>query len=653
MNYTLNALCPNCFKVSRQKQCQSCNFDRTSYREEEQHLPLFSIIGEHYTLGRVLSSSELALVYRAKRDNENELFVIKEYYPEQLAGRARDGNNIKPKNGIKNKQAFDFYHKQFINESHLLENCQKYPAIEGIVRYADLIEQNNTLYLVMEYIKGCTLFDLWLNQQKLSEKQIKLWLKPLLDTLEKLHQRNYYHQNISLKNIFLRDGDDKINQPVLMDFGLSLQTIQPSVTNLNAIKYKAPEQHIDNPETHIDALTDLYSLGAVLFHCINGKEMPNIEIRRMGSALVFIKNVDPTLKKTIERCLALSKKNRLQTVAALKKLLIPFFSSSNQIFPNASLEEQRKRDSALWQQTKKAENIKAYQSYLDHCELGEQAEIAVEAIKRLKLEARLIALENQNGVSPSIKIIEHFSLSTSQDKLIDGQLAPVMVLIPEGRFLMGSAETEIDRFENETQHDAVIEKPFHIGKYPVTFSEYDLFCEQTSLTHSPKEKPDDSGWGRGARPVIHVSWFDAMAYCEWLSEQTGKNYKLPTEIEWEYACRAKSETAYYFGPATKELKDYAWYRKNAEAKTHEVGLKQPNFWGIYDMHGNVWEWTSSKYHESYSLDEMQLADNLFFHPVVRGGSWDYIPWWLRSAYRDGWEASYRNSDLGFRVIRTC
>jgi formylglycine-generating enzyme required for sulfatase activity len=128
--------------------------------------------------------------------------------------------------------------------------------------------------------------------------------------------------------------------------------------------------------------------------------------------------------------------------------------------------------------------------------------------------------------------------------------------------------------------------PYSIGKYPVTFEEYDYFCEATG-----REKPSDEGWGRGRRPVINVTAYDAEAYCEWLSKVTGKFYRLPTENEWEYACRGGSDGEYCFGDDVSQLVDYAWYSDNSEGKTHPVGEKKPNNYGLYDMHGNVWEWT--------------------------------------------------------------
>jgi len=169
---------------------------------------------------------------------------------------------------------------------------------------------------------------------------------------------------------------------------------------------------------------------------------------------------------------------------------------------------------------------------------------------------------------------------------------PEMVAIPGGTFTMGSDDSQYD---NEKPAHEVTVKSFEAGKYPVTFEEYDMFCEDTG-----KEKPDDMGWGRGRRPVINVSWHDVMEYCKWLNEKLGlskeEGYRLLTEEEWEYAYRAGSTEEYPF--PLENIDEYAWHYKNAENQTHPVGEKKPNPWGLYDMAGNVWEWTSTKY-ESY------------------------------------------------------
>jgi formylglycine-generating enzyme required for sulfatase activity len=169
-----------------------------------------------------------------------------------------------------------------------------------------------------------------------------------------------------------------------------------------------------------------------------------------------------------------------------------------------------------------------------------------------------------------------------------------MVVLPAGTFTMGSPEDEPGRNIDEgPQHKLALDE-FAIGRHEVTFAEYDAFCEATG-----REKPDDQGWGRGRRPVINVSWEDARAYAQWLSEESGANYRLPTEAEWEYAARAESDTAYAFGNAEEKLDAYAWYFINSGGKAHPVGGKKPNPWGLHDLHGNVWEWVNDWYADDY------------------------------------------------------
>lgn len=165
----------------------------------------------------------------------------------------------------------------------------------------------------------------------------------------------------------------------------------------------------------------------------------------------------------------------------------------------------------------------------------------------------------------------------------DAEFAPELVVIRPGGFMMGSTEEEegSDAFERP-QHHVTIAERFAIARYPVTFREYDWFCEAIG-----RKKPGDEGWGRGQRPVINVSWDDAQHYLVWLSQETGRTYRLPSEAEWEYACRAGTTTLYWFGD-TITPKD-ANYAKSELHRTSEVGAYPANPWGLHDMHGNVLE----------------------------------------------------------------
>ncbi len=229
-----------------------------------------------------------------------------------------------------------------------------------------------------------------------------------------------------------------------------------------------------------------------------------------------------------------------------------------------------------------------------------------------------------------------------QDKLLDGNLAPEVILLKGGFFLMGQEDIP----DALPIHEVEI-KGFAIGRYPVTFNEYDLFCIMTK-----RKILKDKGWGRKYRPVINISWKDAAAYCAWLSKQTNYEYRLPTEAEWEYACRAGSNTMYYFGDNEEKLSEYAWYLENAEGKTHPVGEKKPNVWGLYDMHGNIWEWTASVYAKKYKRQETQIANtNDVRSRAIRGGAWRYNYNFCYCAERASLTPGLSNIDCGFRVLR--
>ncbi len=234
-----------------------------------------------------------------------------------------------------------------------------------------------------------------------------------------------------------------------------------------------------------------------------------------------------------------------------------------------------------------------------------------------------------------------------RDPLADGSPGPAMVWLPGGTFRMGQDDSP---HEDEKPVHEVEVNGFSIGQYPVTFAEYDRFCEATG-----REQPGDSWWGRGVRPVINVSWEDATAYCKWLSERTGARYRLPTEAEWEYACRASSEAKYCFGDDEEQLGKYAWYLKNAGGKTHPVGEKQANAWGLHDVHGNVLEWVQDWYTNDYyrrSPRENPTGPESGSGRVVRGGSWDLDTGSCRSAVRYWDGPGSRHGVLGFRLART-
>jgi len=222
------------------------------------------------------------------------------------------------------------------------------------------------------------------------------------------------------------------------------------------------------------------------------------------------------------------------------------------------------------------------------------------------------------------------------------------VYLETNSFLMGSNAGYDDE---KPVHRITFNYDFEVAKTPITFEEYDLYCEDKNIN-----KPSDEGWGRGKRPVINVSLEDAQSYCKWLSKKTAKEYRLPTEAEWEYACRAGTETKWSFGNEDGKVKKYGWYGGNSNGRTHDVATKKENPWGIYDMHGNVWEWCQDDWVDNYNdtpRDGTAYKKSKDFSNVIRGGGWDHnASFTIQTSRRRKKHPNFRFNDVSFRLFRT-
>jgi formylglycine-generating enzyme required for sulfatase activity len=246
-----------------------------------------------------------------------------------------------------------------------------------------------------------------------------------------------------------------------------------------------------------------------------------------------------------------------------------------------------------------------------------------------------------------------------------------MVPIKGGKFTMGSPASEANRKDDEGPQHEVSIAPFWMSKHEITWNSYEVWMSDTDIlkrtvlgtkatkrdeisaafqVSQPTEPYTDMSFGMGKRgyPAICMTQHAARVFCQWLSAKTGRYYRLPTEAEWEYACRAGTTTAYHFGDDPAELDDYAWHKGNTEQRYKKVGQKKPNAWGLHDMHGNVAEWVldqhvSDAYKKHESTNPIVVPTELFPR-VVRGGSFENTPELLRSAVRVGSSEDWKEQD---------
>ncbi len=296
-------------------------------------------------------------------------------------------------------------------------------------------------------------------------------------------------------------------------------------------------------------------------------------------------------------------------------------------------------------------------------------------------------------IMANLRVTEESAMKVYTNAIPGTKINYAMLPIPGGEYLRGSPASEAERQDNEGPQHKVRVEPFWMGRHEVTWDEFELFMysdeerkfRDTIKTDPAIDKISDAvtrptrpyvemsfGMGRYGFPAIAMTQHGANKYCQWLSAKTGHFYRLPTDAEWEYACRAGTTTAYYFGDDPAQLSQFGWFEDNADFKYQKVGRKKPNAWGLHDMHGNVWEWCLDQYTPDHSMwkdpvvvSPWNRATQPYPH-VARGGSYDDMASRLRSASRRGSDRLWKMQDpqlpksvwwlsdapwVGFRLVR--
>ena len=519
----------------------------------------------------------------------------------------------------------------FKQEAIQLQQLGQHPQIPSLDAY---FEQDNYLYLVQQFVDGDNLLKLFQNRGIWQENQVKQLLLELLPVLKFIHEQKIIHRDIKPENIMRRRSD---NLFMLIDFGVSKQlsgTVMSRLgTRIGSDGY-APLEQMQGGEAY--PASDLFSLGATAFHLLTGVYPFSLWVEHGYS---WTANWQQYLKIPIDNRLALilSKllaKDIVQRYQSAEEVLKDFQRQSIPTFAPiptpAPISTPKPTPTPAPISTPKPTPT--------------PAPISTPTLTLQRFDFEVVTVNARGNITNRQRHQAQFF----RENLGSGAILD-MVAIPGGSFVMGSPSTETERSNNEGPQHNVNISPFFMGKYEVTQAQY-----QAVMGYNP------SHFKGAKRPVEGVHWDEAVEFCRKLTQKTGKTYRLPSEAEWEYACRARTSTPFYFGDTiTPDLVNYngnypygsapkGLYRK----QTTDVGSFPPNVFGLYDMHGNVWEWCSDKWHDNYShapTDGSSWETGTDNHRVLRGGSGLGYAVYCRGADRYRYSAGLRNSGFGFRV----
>jgi formylglycine-generating enzyme required for sulfatase activity len=597
-------------------------------------------------------------------------------------------------------------------------------AHQHIVRVYDWAQDPATgsYFIIMECLDGEDLDTLLARTGRLDLGRALDVLAPVAAALDYAWERHHLvHRDIKPANVFLaRGGDVK-----LLDFGIAARARAGGLAleapaSSGTAGYRAPEA--SGAGSVPDRGLDVYAVAVMLYQMLTGAlpsgadparpdalndaqwavlragfaqdpgERPDSVaglLERLRSAPVVdeaaraeTEAIEKERAEQTARELAARKLAQAQAEAAAKAQLDRQRREQERVAKAAAEAARAARKEALRQQLLERRAAEAEKARLEREEAQRKlvqakaaaAYIAEQKRARVEQAARAQAVLTQLIPTPASPVAD--TEGVLRDRFLGGDAkGPELVLLPTGRFQMGSPEHErkiamsagsqASWLARELpQHWVGIEKPIAIGRYPVMVGEWRVFVASTGWRPSGETDWDAPGFQQTDRhPVVGVNWFDAIRYVRWLSEATGKSYRLPSESEWEYACRAGTKTAFSFGDTiTTEQANYdgnftynGGPRGEYRRGTTPVGMFAANPWGLFDMHGNVWEWVQDVVHDNY--DGAPLDGSAWeeggdqARRILRGGSWLYNPRYLRSALRNGFSAALSNDIVGFRIVR--
>ncbi len=563
----------------------------------------------------------------------------------------------------------------FQQEAEVLKrlNGQGIPKVDGY--FVHKTKDGTSLYcIVMEKIDGVTL-EQWMNQQgneRISEDKALNWLEEIVKILALVHQQNYFHRDIKPDNIMLHRRGDL----VLIDFGTARDMTATYLAKLRAAGitgivspgFTPPEQM----QWQAVPQSDFYALGRTFVRLLTAKQPNQIydSVRDDFPWRKYTKNISPAVLDLIDKMMARASISRHQNTTELLKDIANArkrLQVQPPIKPPSRPFKFTRRDLLLLSGL--GLGTAAIPAYLNQSKLFGQYQKAIDffqvAVPALKSSPNVllkVQTSNNNiitvdatGKETNRRTVQGKYFLEDKISLPSGAKAIEMALIPVGGFRMEMPSTPTQNIS--------FAKDFYVSRYAVTQSQWFAVMGTDYDKDGFKKRFSelDNKFKGDNRPIVVVSWNDAKAYCVKLSEKTGRSYRLPTESEWEYGCRANTITAFHFGETiTPDLVNYDGNYPYANAVkgtyrqvTTDVGNFPPNEWGLYDTHGNVWEWCEDVWHENYN--GIPQDGSAWLHGgeqatrLLRGGSWFNYAFFCRSADRFRNNTTNASDFIGFRV----
>jgi eukaryotic-like serine/threonine-protein kinase len=621
------------------------------FQEEDNPMLVGQTLRDRYYLVREIGAGAFGRTYQVedRQYRSNVLCVVKHLQPQIPA---------EYKQPEERAEFLRITQDLFRREMEALEKLGKYSG--QIPTLLDFFEENDQFYLVQEWIDGKPLSELLPIGTKITQKEAIALLIEILEPLVFCHEEQVVHRDLKPDNIMRRNADSRIepNKLALIDFGAVKEVSTSVVMNpqvmsrmIGTMGFMPTEQIKGRP----CFASDVYAVGMIGVQALTGVSAHWIEedadteevLWRSGTSYdgrayqcYTTPEFGVVLGRMVKRKQGDRYANAAEALAALRSLPIPQVTASAPVLSNPAGEAALVPDPvpSMPELPKVPPNPQKFSFEVATVELQtvvkKQPSLWQKEVRKRELKTRK---ENKQAEFVTEDLGNGVKLE--------------MVCIPGGSFTMGSSDNEKDHQPRESPQHLVMVPAFWMGKYPVTQSQY--------LAIMGKNPSHFQG---GDLPVELVSWRYAQEFCARLSEQTGKLYRLPSEAEWEYACRAGTTTPFHFGETiSSDLANFDGNYSYGDApkgkylqKTSPVGsYKVANDFGLYDMHGNVWEWCEDLWHENYQgapIDGSAWIEGDYRTYVLRGGSWDLYPCSCRSAYRLRDNADDQVDDVGFRVV---